>query len=182
MTDLDEYVRSLVLWMLGIAAASYGGKVAWRFVPRGLKELAGGWFRVPIGFELLLVGLATLLVVMEPVHWADGLGAQDVLNRWEARLPYVAGAALVAAFLSGLLDRAGPVGAGLALAWPSGFYAAMAWVFYLWLRSFIPTEDMGRLAELVGYATPFLTLVTAYPGAAFVCGVAGAIVGRLQAR
>jgi hypothetical protein len=179
MTDFDPYFRSLVLWMSGTAAAVFAGKALARFVSPALGGLVRGRFRVPIGFELFLIGMATLLVVMEPVHMANGLTVDGVLSRWRAYLPLTAVAALVAAFLSALLDGTRPVRCGLALAWPSALYAAMAWVFYLWLRSFIPPADLPMAAELEGYATPFLTLVTAYPAAAIVAGVSGAIGGRL---
>lgn len=179
--DLDSYARSLVLWMVGVAAAVYMGKVVLRRLPTGWVRTAPGHFRVPDGFALFLVGMATLLIVMEPVHLA-GLGAEEVLSRWRVRLPYTAGAAFVAATLSGLLDHVGPLRAGLGLAWPSAMYAGMAWVLFLWLRNFIPPQDATRLSELVDYASPFLTLVTAYPGAAFASGATGAIVGRALGR
>jgi hypothetical protein len=167
--------------MVAVAAAVYGGKVAVRRLPASLAAAASGRFRVPDGFALFLIGMATLMIVMEPVH-LSGLSAEEVLSRWRACLPYTAGAAFVAAMLSGLLDHVGPLRAGFALAWPSGMYAGMAWALYVWLSSFIPPEDVTRLAELVGYASAFLTLVTAYPGAAFASGAMGAIVGRALGR
>lgn len=179
--DLDPYVRALVLWMVGVAATVYAGKALLRRLPAGLAAAAGSRFRVPDGFALLLVGMATLLIVMEPVHWA-GVGAEEVLSRWRLRLPYAAGAAFVAASAAGFFDRVGPLRAGLALAWSSATYAGMAWAAYFWLRDFIPPEDAARLTALMGYAGPFLTLVTAYPGALLASGVAGAIVGRAMGR
>ena len=178
--NLDPYVRSLVLWMLGVAAAIYAGKVLLRRLP-GLASAVSARFRVPDGFTLFLVGMATLLVVMDAVH-RSGQSADQVLDRWRAYLPYAAGAALVAGTLSGLLDRVGPLRAGFSLAWPSAMYAGMAWVLYLWLRDFIPPADAASLSELMGYAGPFLTLVTAYPAAAFTSGATGAIVGRAIGR
>jgi len=179
--DLDPYVRSLVLWMLGVAAAVYAGKAALRRSSRSIQAALSQRFRVPSGFALFLVGVAMLLIVMEPVHWA-GLGPDDVLTRWRVRLPYAAGAAIVAGTLSGLLDRLGSLRAGFSLAWPSAMYAGMAWAAFLWFRSFVAAEDATPLSEFAGYANPFLTLVSAYPAAAFASGAAGAFVGRAIGR
>src|SRR6476620_6218048 len=61
--DLDSYARSLVLWMVGVAAAVYVGKVVLRRLPTGWVRTAPGHFRVPDRFALFLVGMATLLIV-----------------------------------------------------------------------------------------------------------------------
>ena len=108
--------------------------------------------------------------------------ADEVLNRWSQFLVGTATAALAAGFLSGVIGRARPIVLGLSMAWPSAFYAAMAWAFFLLLRSWIPPEDVPNATELAARATPFLALVTGFPAAALVCGIVGGVLGGVFGR
>ena len=178
MSGIDPYARSLVLWMLGVAALIYVAKIVWRFA--GSRDANPAWR--PPRAETLLVGMATLILVMAPVHMAQWKTASELLERWTRFLPYTAAIALAAGFLSGALERARPIVLGLSMAWPSAFYAAMAWAFFLMLRSWIPPEDVPNANELVAAATPFLTLVTAFPVASLFCGIVGGILGGVIAQ
>jgi len=173
VSGIDPYARSLVLWMLGVAALIYVAKVVWRFA--GSCDANPAWR--PPRAETFLVGMATLILVMAPVHMAQWKSAGEVLERWIRFLPYTAAIALAAGFLSGFIERGRPIVLGLSMAWPSAFYAAMAWAFFLMVRNWIPPEDVPNANELVAAATPFLTLVTAFPAASLVCGLAGGIIG-----
>lgn len=178
MSGIDPYARSLVLWMLGVAAVIYAAKIGWRGV--GRRNANPAWRRPRA--ETFLVGMATLILVMAPVHMAQWKSAGEVLERWNRFLPYTATIALAAGFLSGIIERARPIVLGLSMAWPSAFYAAMAWAFFLMLRSWIPPEDVPNANELMAAATPFLTLVTAFPVASLVCGIVGGFLGGVFGR
>lgn len=181
MTGIDPYARSLVYWMLGLAAVIYVARAIWRLA--GSPAVTNPFrLRTPLRPETFLVGMATLILVMAPVHMAAWDSADEVLERWRRFLPYTAALAFVAGVLSGVIDRVRPIVLGLSMAWPSGFYAAMAWAFFLLIKSWVPPDNVRGAAELMAYTTPFLTLVTAIPAASLLCGIAGGVLGGLFAR
>jgi hypothetical protein len=173
VTGIDPYARSLVFWMLGVAALIYAAKIVWRFA--GSRNGNPSWR--PPRAETFIVGMATLILVMAPVHMAQWKSAGELLERWIRFLPYTAAIAFTAGFLSGAIERARPFVLGVSMAWPSAFYAAMAWAFFLMVRNWIPPEDVPNANELVAAATPFLALVTAFPVASLVCGIVGGVLG-----
>ena len=128
--------------MLGLAAVIYAVKLAWRVViPAAPRPF---WLRAPLRVETFLVGMATLMLVIAPVHMAEWRDATEVLARWSRFLPETAGMACAAGFLSGLLDRARPLALGFALAWPSAAYATPAWAFFLLIRSWVAARRSVR--------------------------------------
>jgi hypothetical protein len=180
VTGIDPYARSLVLWMLGLAAVIYAVKIVWSFaVPSVTRPY---WLRIPLRVETFLVGMATLLLVIAPVHMAEWHSADEVLDRWSRFLPYTATIAFAAGFLSGAIDRARPIALGLSMAWPSAFYAAMAWALFLLIGSWVPPEDVPNATEFVTRATPFLALVTGFPVSSLLCGIVGGSLGGLLGR
>jgi len=166
--------------MLGLAAVIYAVKLVWRVViPAAARPY---WLRAPLRVETFLVGMATLMLVMAPVHMAEWRDPTDILERWNRLLPVTAAIACAAGFLSGMLDRARPIALGLALAWPSAAYAMLAWTFFLLIRSWVPPEDLPGATELAAHARPFLILVTGFPVASLVGGIVGGASGRAFSR
>jgi hypothetical protein len=180
VTDLDPYARSLTLCVLGLAAVIYAAKLVWRVVlPARARPF---WLRAPLRVETVLVGMATLILVMAPVHMADWRDPADILDRWARLLPVTAAIACAAGLLSGVLDRVRPIALGLGMAWPSALYAVLAWAFFLLIRSWVPPEDLPSATELAVHARPFLFLVTAFPVASLLGGIAGGASGRAFVR
>ncbi|HEX5110019.1 MAG TPA: hypothetical protein VFV95_16315 [Vicinamibacterales bacterium] len=178
MSGIDPYARSLVLWLLGVAAVIYAAKIVWRVAGRSNANPA---WRPPRA-ETFLVGMAILMLVMAPVHMAQWKHESELLERWNRFLLYAAAIALAAGFLSGVSERARPMALGLSMAWPSAFYAAMAWALFLSITSLPPPPGVPPPSELDGGVTPFLTLLTAFPVASFACGIVGGVLGGMFAR
>ena len=180
MIGLDPYARSLSLCLLGVAAVIYALKLVWRVVmPAAARPF---WLRAPLRVEAFLVGMATLILVMAPVHMSEWRDPTDILGQWNQLLPVTAAVACAAGLLSGALDRARPIALGLGMAWPSAAYAALAWAFFLLIRSWVPPEDLPNATALAAHATPFLILVTGFPVASLLGGIVGGASGRAFAR
>ena len=178
MSGIDPYARSLILWLLGVAAFIYAAKIIWRVMGRSNANPA---WRPPRA-ETFLVGMAILMLVMAPVHMAQWKHESELLERWNRFLLYAAAIALAAGFLSGVIERGRPIVLGLSMAWPSAFYAAMAWVFFLTITSLPPPPGVPPPEDFEGGATPFLALVTAFPVASLLCGIVGGVLGGVFAR
>src|SRR4029453_14202250 len=105
MSGIDPYARSLVLWMLGVAALIYIAKIVWRVLGRSNANPA---WRPPRA-ETFLVGMAILMLRMAAVHMGQWKSEGELLERWYRFLPYAAAIALAAGFLSGVIERGRPI-------------------------------------------------------------------------
>ena len=180
VTGFDPYARVLILCTLGLAGVIYAVKLVWRVVMPAVARPF--WLRAPLRVETFLVGMATLILVMAPVHMAAWRDPTDILDRWNHLLPVTAAIACAAGLLSGVLDRTRPIALGFGMAWPSAAYAALAWAFFLLIRSWVPPDDLANATALAAHAIPFLILVTGFPVASLLGGIAGGASGRAFSR
>jgi hypothetical protein len=178
VSGIDPYARSLILWLLGVAAFIYAAKIVWHVLGR---SSANPTWRPPRA-ETFLVGMAILMLVMAPVHMAQWKHEGELLELWNRFLPFAAAVALVAGVLSGFIERGRPIVLGLSMAWPSAFYAGMAWAFFLTITSLPPPPGVPPPSEFEGGVTPFLARITAFPVASFACGIVGGIIGGRMGR
>ena len=132
-----------------------------------------------LGLTVVLVGLAWLLAVMEPVHSprVAAQSYQDLLDVWWDLLPMVAIGSAIAGFLSSVLGTSNPLALAFWLGMPTAMYAALAWATYTLVAGWVPPGDAAGRAELDHYAGPLMVILTAFPVASFVAGLVGAIVG-----
>ena len=175
-------MRAISLGLLGGALAIYVAAAVWRFAVRANAPGEPPAPRVVnvsayLALATLLVGLASLLFVMDPVLVAPR-SYENTLATWWRGLPTVTIVSATATFAASALGTSRPAALAFTVSMPTTVFAAFVWVARTVLAGLVPPDDVAGLAELDRYGSPVLTVVTAFPAATFVAGFVAASLGR----
>jgi hypothetical protein len=171
-------MRAISLGLLGGALTIYVAAALRRFVapaePQAPRVLNVSAF---LALAPLLVGLASLLFVMNPIFFSPR-SYDEVLGTWRRGLPMVMIVSALATFASSALGKSAPAGLAFQVSMPLAVCAAFAWLAHSTLAGLISPDDAAGRAELERYSGPIMTLLTAFPAIVFVAGFVAAWLGR----
>jgi len=135
-------LRGVFLGLLALPTAIYVVVAGWhvafaRTAPPDVRAAQAAIASRFLALATVLVGLAWLLAVMEPVH-SPHVAAKsyaDLLDVWWGLLPMVVIGSAIAGFLSSLLGTSNPLALAFWLGMPTAMYAGLAWAAYSPVRA-----------------------------------------------